>query len=158
LEAPPAAPAAPIKKQRQSLPAVLKQQLCQLAQDHPDWTQDRLALEFGASNPSLKLLHRGNVSKIIGEASKWLNVSGKHKKQKKARSGKFEELDDALFKWFTQVGKIGRRILFFFGLGKDIFPQTGIDCACCAFAFLPKRINGTVLCLRCSSPNQFNGG
>ncbi|UYV68101.1 hypothetical protein LAZ67_5003065 [Cordylochernes scorpioides] len=79
------------KRKRESI-TIEKKEICQLARNNPTMSKNEIGKRF--SLPPI------TVRDILTQAEKWENYTvGSSKRQ---RVGKFRDLEDALFNWFTQ--------------------------------------------------------
>ncbi|UYV77755.1 hypothetical protein LAZ67_15002168 [Cordylochernes scorpioides] len=80
------------KRKRESITIEKKKEICQLARNNPTMSKNEIGKHFS--------LPRTTVRDILTQAEKWENYTvGSSKRQ---RVGKFSDLEDALFNWFTQ--------------------------------------------------------
>ncbi|UYV80695.1 BRWD3 [Cordylochernes scorpioides] len=80
------------KRKRESITIEKKKEICQLARNNPTISKNEIGERFS--------LPRTTVRDILTQAEKWENYTvGSSKRQK---VGKFSDLEDALFNWFTQ--------------------------------------------------------
>lgn len=91
----------PAKRRRTQFTIAEKKEIISYKNDHPKSSQDEIAsyftLEWG------KTVGRSTVGDILRDKSKYSNISTDSDKSIRNRGGKFEELERALFMWFSDV-------------------------------------------------------
>ena len=95
-------PRKPGKRRRVEVTAGMKKQICEYKRDHPTvslgviqkWASDELSASIGKST----------VGDIVRSSDKWLQVSLDGCAGKRVRVAKHDELDAALFMWFSDMG------------------------------------------------------
>jgi chorismate-pyruvate lyase len=93
------------KGTRNTLTAAEKKAICDLAQANPSWSHDDIAAKATEQLGKDKAIGRSSVTKILKQATVWVEKAENAILAKKARqrSGKHDKLEEALEIWLRQV-------------------------------------------------------
>ena len=91
----------PAKRRRTQFSVAEKKEIVAYKTDHPTATQDEIATRF--TRDWGKQVGRSTVSDILCDKEKWSSVPKDGDSSLRQRSGKHEKLEQALYRWFTDV-------------------------------------------------------
>ena len=91
----------PAKRRRTQFSVAEKKEIVAYKTDHPTATQDEIAARFAREWG--KQVGRSTVSDILRDKEKWSSVPKDGDSSLRQRSGKHENLEQALYMWFTDV-------------------------------------------------------
>ena len=96
------------KRSRTDVSFSVKKEICQFKEDHPGKSQEYVAAEIGRRH-GFKI-GRSTVGDILREKDKWLSVASltSEPSSKRLRAAKHEDMEKALFMWFSD--KESRRV------------------------------------------------
>ncbi|XP_048248519.1 tigger transposable element-derived protein 6-like [Haliotis rufescens] len=93
----------PRKRARVEITPQIKKEICQFKQSKPNITQNEI-ITFVREKFCVKI-GRSTISDILKESSKWIAVSSSDTSTSRSRKPHQEELENALFLWFSDVRK-----------------------------------------------------